>query len=92
VHPLLYHLGLIILILTMVTLLSTGIMDIDWQVNSYHNNQINPNENWYFSPTWKMFWWDAYVFTLMRIIAGSILLGYVIAQVGRSNNKSEDSR
>jgi len=58
-----------------LTLFTTGCVDIDWMVVQYRYSEWHRSlTTWEFCPWFKMGWWDAYLFTLLRIIVGTALL------------------
>lgn len=65
------------ILLFAVFLLTTGFCDIDWMINSYHNNDWSGCDIWWFSTTYTMEWWTAYMITINKVIVGAFLLGSV---------------
>jgi len=63
------------LLLFAVFLLASGAIDIDWMIVSYRYSEWHRSQlAWEFCPWFKLSWWDAYMFTLARIIAGTGML------------------
>ena len=70
------------LLLFAVFLLGSGAVDIDWMIVSYRYSEWHRTQlTWEFCPWFKMGWWDAYIFTLARIVAGTMLLGVCCAWI-----------
>ena len=71
----------VLLLLAFVTLLASGLADLDWMVVAPRFNPWYFTVNyWEFCPWLKIGWWDAYFVTLMRIIAGFLGLGIVVGK------------
>lgn len=68
-----------LMLVVCVFLIATGWTDIDWMIVSYKYRMWNGSDGiWEFSPVLRMEWWSAYMFTLLRLVVGSWLLGYVM--------------
>jgi len=69
-------------LLAAIFLLGSGCVDIDWMIVSYRFSEWHRlQQTWEFCPWLILGWWDAYAFTLGRIILGSGLLGGVTVYV-----------
>jgi len=67
------------ILLTSVVLLSSGLLDLDWMIVAPRFNTWYYSVNyWEFTPFFQMNWWNAYFFTLLRIVIGALLLGFLI--------------
>jgi hypothetical protein len=66
----------IIVLFIAIFLLGSGTVDVDWMIVA---PRFNPwyftVDYWEFCPWFRLGWWNAYIFTLARIVAGSMLLG-----------------
>jgi len=75
-----------ILLLIGIGLLVTGCTDIDWMLVENHFQMWNATKDtWEFCPFLVMNWWLAYIFTLLRIVIGSLLIGYYISKYNNNN-------
>ena len=73
---------LLIIVLGAFYLLGSGCVDIDWMVTGYYFDFSNGlNGYWKFTPWFSMLWWDAYFFTLMRIVFGAGILGSTLTYI-----------
>jgi len=77
----------ILILLASVYMIATGITDIDWMVISYRYSEWHRiNELWEFAPYFKVNWYTAYIFTVLRLVIGSILLGILINEIWRNSD------
>ena len=54
----------------------TGAIDIDWMVVSPRfNDWYFTVDYWEFAPYFKMPWHQAYVFTVLRLVIGTLIIG-----------------
>jgi len=79
-----------VLFLAAIYLFTTGCIDLDWMVVAPRFNRwYYTVDYWEFCPFLKMNWWLAYAVTLLRVIIGSLMLGWLIlpTTMGRSSEK-----
>jgi hypothetical protein len=59
--------------------LVSGCTDLDWMLVENHFDMWNAEKDtWEFSPHLTMGWWDAYMFSLARIIFGVAVTSIVV--------------
>ena len=69
--------NLAVLVLSVAFLVS-GCVDVDWMVVSYRYSEWHRSvDYWEFNPYLRLNWWLAYVVSLIRVVAGSIGVGYL---------------
>jgi len=74
-----------ILLLIGIFLLVTGAIDLDWMIVENHFQMWNATKDtWEFCPFLTMNWWIAYIFSLVRIVIGCLIIGYCL---GRDRNE-----
>lgn len=66
-----------------VFLIATGFCDLDWQVTVYKYDICNLGEEWIYCPFFKLNWWVAYLLNIGRVVAGSLIFGYLVALIKR---------
>ena len=68
--------------LVAVLLFMSGCIDLDWMIVA---PRFNPwyytVDYWEFCPYFRLNWWLAYVYTILRIIVGALFLGYLIEKL-----------
>jgi len=73
---------LIGLLLLSVVLVSGAYCDLDWMVVSYRYSEWHrTQETWEFSPYFKLNWHVAYMFTVLRLTIGCLLLGWLTHKI-----------
>ena len=61
-----------------IAILGTGIMDADWMAMQWHGNLDN-GDTWTLIPkVFVLHWYWAYVFTVCRLIFGSMIITAVV--------------
>ncbi len=76
----------VLLLLGSVVLLASGLVDLDWMIVAPRfNSWYYSVSYWEFSPFFKMGWWNAYFYTIMRTILGFLGLGYVVGKETKTN-------
>ena len=69
----------------------TGWTDSDWQMVTYRYSEWHREQDtWEFNPFLKVNWWIAWQLDLLRLVGGSIVIGYIINEMvwKRSNERS----
>lgn len=79
-----------VILIVGIVLLTTGFTDIDWMVNQYHNYDYSQVEVWYFTNKIKVDWWMAYANSVIRLIAGSMMVGFVLGLGGLPRGEGEE--
>ena len=65
--------------------LATGLVDLDWMVTVYYYDGYNgANGFWWFTPAFGLNWYNAYLFTVSRLVGGSITLGFGLGKLERA--------
>jgi len=69
----------VVLLFLGVFLLTTGFLDNEWMIHHYRFTAwFREIDYWIYTPYIIFFWWDAYVFNVVRLIVGSGLIGYLV--------------
>jgi len=56
-----------------------ALVDLDWMVVSYrYSSWHREQEFWEFFPGFRLNWWHAYAFTVLRLASGFFLLGLLL--------------
>lgn len=76
------------LLLLSVWLIASAWTDLDWIIVANHFDMWNAEKDaWEFCPYLTMNWWLAYQYTVLRLIAGAVLLGGLV--MAYANQKIE---
>jgi len=68
-----------------VLLISTGAVDLDWQLVSYRYSEWHRTvEYWEYNPYIRVNWWLAYLLNLARVSAGCLILGFTLNEFRHS--------
>lgn len=68
----------VLFLLLAVAMIATGFCDIDSQMNSYKWDNYWRSQNvWQFAPWLQVNWWWAYVFSVLRLVVGAFIVGWI---------------
>lgn len=69
-------------ILVSVVFISTGSIDLDWQLVSYRYSEWHRSvDYWEYCPSIKINWWIAYVINVLRIAVGCLVLVFCLDEL-----------
>jgi len=86
----------IILFLVAVDNYAWARTDLDFMINQFrYSEEHRLREDWIFTPTFSMPWWDAYIMTMLRLVYSSIIMGFLTAValyfIVKKTKKSSDT-
>jgi len=74
----------VVLVLLSIFLITSGFVDLDWQLVSYRYSEWHRSvEYWEYNPFFKINWYVAYAFNVVRLIVGCVVLGFVLARLSK---------
>jgi len=57
-------------------------MDLDWQLVSYRYSEWHRSvDYWEYNPFFRINWWLAYMFNVIRLMVGCFILGYIVKSI-----------
>jgi hypothetical protein len=78
-----------VILLLAISLASSGLVDLDWMIVAPRFNSWYYSVNyWEFNPYIQMNWWLAYFITLMRIVIGTLIIGFLAGKETRKDEKA----
>jgi hypothetical protein len=70
---------LTLVLLGAIVAVATGWTDSDWQMVTYRYNAWHrEQETWEFNPFLKVNWWIAWQLDIIRLVGGSIVIGFLL--------------